>query len=59
MRAWFALTTGDYRGVIAATRAGAETATHHGVAVQRAAQKASTLLTHVLPPAFRLTNRSI
>ena len=40
MRAWFALTTGDYRGVIAAARAGAETATHHGVAVQLAAQEA-------------------
>ncbi|MGW1211388.1 hypothetical protein ACWD5F_17345 [Streptomyces sp. NPDC002499] len=40
MRAWFALTTGDYRGVIAAARAGAETAAHHGVAVQLAAQEA-------------------
>ncbi|MEU4463560.1 hypothetical protein AB0G20_07585 [Streptomyces sp. NPDC024017] len=38
--AWFALTTGDYRGVIAAAMAGAETATHHGVAVQLAAQEA-------------------
>jgi hypothetical protein len=42
MRAWFALTTGDYRGVIAAARAGAETAAHHGVAVQLAAQEAET-----------------
>ncbi|MGV9238370.1 hypothetical protein [Streptomyces nigra] len=40
MRAWFALTTGDYRGVIAAARAGAETAADHGVAVQLAAQEA-------------------
>ncbi|GGV39471.1 hypothetical protein GCM10010495_66020 [Kitasatospora herbaricolor] len=40
MRAWFALTTGDYRGVIAASRAGAEVAAHQGVAVQLAAQEA-------------------
>jgi tetratricopeptide (TPR) repeat protein len=40
MRAWFALTTGDYRGVIAAAQAGAERAQHHGVAVQLAAQEA-------------------
>ncbi|WP_328861289.1 XRE family transcriptional regulator [Streptomyces sp. NBC_00306] len=40
MRAWFALTTGDYRGVIAAAQAGANTAQHHGVAVQLAAQEA-------------------
>ncbi|WP_049569509.1 hypothetical protein [Streptomyces sp. SBT349] len=40
MRAWFALTTGDYRGVIAASRAGAEAASKHGVAVQLAAQEA-------------------
>ncbi|WP_079105000.1 hypothetical protein [Streptomyces prasinopilosus] len=40
MRAWFALTTGDYRGAIAAAQAGAETAQHHGVAVQLAAQEA-------------------
>lgn len=40
MRAWFALTTGDYRGVIAAAQAGAETAADHGVAVQLAAQEA-------------------
>jgi tetratricopeptide (TPR) repeat protein len=40
MRAWFALTTGDYRGVIAAARAGTEAAGHHGVAVQLAAQEA-------------------
>ncbi|WP_406257686.1 XRE family transcriptional regulator [Streptomyces nigra] len=40
MRAWFALTTGDYRGVIAAAQAGAETAAHHGVAVQLVGQEA-------------------
>jgi hypothetical protein len=40
MRAWFALTTGDYRGVIAAAQAGAERAQHHGVAVQLAGQEA-------------------
>ena len=40
MRAWFALTTGDYRGVIAAAQAGAERAPHHSVAVQLAAQEA-------------------
>ncbi|MEV5599775.1 XRE family transcriptional regulator [Streptomyces sp. NPDC052496] len=40
MRAWFALTTGDYRGVIASAQAGAEVASRHGVAVQLAAQEA-------------------
>ncbi|AQW53407.1 XRE family transcriptional regulator [Streptomyces violaceusniger] len=40
MRAWFALTTGDYRGVIAAAQAGADLAGHHGVAVQLAGQEA-------------------
>ncbi|MCX4811999.1 hypothetical protein OG601_15440 [Streptomyces sp. NBC_01239] len=40
MRAWFALTTGDYRGVIAAAQAGTDAAPHHGVAVQLAAQEA-------------------
>ncbi|MEU8825901.1 XRE family transcriptional regulator [Streptomyces sp. NPDC048636] len=40
MRAWFALTTGDYKGVIAAAQAGAEQAAHHGVAVQLAGQEA-------------------
>lgn len=40
MRAWFSLTTGDYRGVIAAAQAGAEVAAQHGVAVQLAAQEA-------------------
>lgn len=40
MRAWFALTTGDYRGVITAAQAGAEAAPHDGVAVQLAGQEA-------------------
>ncbi|MFI1183350.1 XRE family transcriptional regulator [Streptomyces sp. NPDC020799] len=40
MRAWFSLTTGDYRGVIAAAQAGTEQAPHHSVAVQLAAQEA-------------------
>ncbi|WP_461033436.1 XRE family transcriptional regulator [Streptomyces mayteni] len=40
MKAWFALTTGDYRGVVAASRAGAEIAPTHGVAVQLAGQEA-------------------
>ncbi|MFE7665999.1 XRE family transcriptional regulator [Streptomyces celluloflavus] len=40
MRAWFALTTGDYRGVIAAAQAGVEVAPHQSVAVQLAGQEA-------------------
>ncbi|MFB6883427.1 XRE family transcriptional regulator [Streptomyces noursei] len=40
MRAWFALTTGDYRSVVAAAQAGTELAARHGVAVQLAAQEA-------------------
>lgn len=40
MKAWFSLTTGDYRGVITAAQAGADSASHHGVAVQLAAQEA-------------------
>jgi tetratricopeptide (TPR) repeat protein len=40
MRAWFSLTTGDYRGVIAAAQAGAEVAGNHSVAVQLAGQEA-------------------
>lgn len=40
MRAWFALTTGDYRGVVAAAQAGTELAAHQGEAVQLAAQEA-------------------
>jgi tetratricopeptide (TPR) repeat protein len=40
MRAWYALTQGDYRGVIAAAETGAAIAPNHGVAVQLAAQRA-------------------
>ncbi len=40
MRAWFNLTQGDYRGVIAACETGQATAPHHSVTVQLAAQKA-------------------
>jgi tetratricopeptide (TPR) repeat protein len=40
MRAWYALTSGDYKGVIAAAEAGQAAAPHHGVAVQLAAQRA-------------------
>jgi tetratricopeptide (TPR) repeat protein len=40
MAAWFALTQGDYRGVIIASEAGREVAGGHSVAVQLAAQKA-------------------
>lgn len=40
MRAWFALTTGDYHGILAASQAGNEVAPHHGVAVQLAAHEA-------------------
>jgi hypothetical protein len=40
IRAWMALTTGDYHGVVAAARAGSDTAPHHSVAVQLAAQEA-------------------
>lgn len=40
MRAWFALTSGDYRGVLAATEAGVLAAAGHSVAVQLIAQEA-------------------
>jgi transcriptional regulator with XRE-family HTH domain len=40
MRAWFALTTGDYHGVISAANSGLEVAPNHPVAVQLAAQEA-------------------
>ena len=40
MRAWINLTTGDYHGVVAATRAGTEVTPHHSVAVQLFAQEA-------------------
>jgi tetratricopeptide (TPR) repeat protein len=40
MRAWMALTAGDYHGVISAARNGLDTAPSHPVAVQLAAQEA-------------------
>ena len=40
MTAWFSLTTGNYRGVIAAAEAGQEAAGGHSVAVQLIAQEA-------------------
>lgn len=40
MQAWFALTSGDYRGVIAAGKAGEEAAADHSVTVQLIAQQA-------------------
>jgi tetratricopeptide (TPR) repeat protein len=40
MRAWINLTSGDYNGAIAASRAGTEVTPHHSVAVQLFAQEA-------------------
>ena len=40
IRAWMALTTGDYHGVVAAAKAGTDVAPHSSVAVQLAAQEA-------------------
>jgi tetratricopeptide (TPR) repeat protein len=40
MRAWFALTAGDYRGVVAAAEAGQAAAGRHSVGVQLIAQEA-------------------
>ncbi|WP_197043453.1 helix-turn-helix transcriptional regulator [Saccharothrix sp. NRRL B-16314] len=40
MKAWFALTSGDYRGVVAAARAGQTAAGSHSVGVQLIAQEA-------------------
>ncbi|MFC7617733.1 XRE family transcriptional regulator [Actinokineospora soli] len=40
MRAWFALTSGDHRGAIAAARTGSDAAGDHSVAVQLLAQEA-------------------
>lgn len=40
MQAWYSLTQGDYRGVIAASEAGRDIAPTHGVSVQLAAQTA-------------------
>jgi hypothetical protein len=40
IRAWMALTTGDYHGVVAAARTGTDITPHSAVAVQLAAQEA-------------------
>jgi hypothetical protein len=40
IRAWIALTTGNYHGVVSAARAGTEAAPHHSVAIQLSAQEA-------------------
>lgn len=40
MRAWFALTSGDFRGVVAASEAGEVAAGNHSVAAQLIAQQA-------------------
>ena len=40
IRAWIALTTGNYHGVVSAAHAGIEVAPHHSVAIQLAAQEA-------------------
>jgi hypothetical protein len=40
IRSWIALTSGNYHGVITAAQAGKESAPHHPVAVQLAAQEA-------------------
>ena len=40
IRAWIALTTGNYHGVIAAAHAGVDAAPHHSVAIQLFAQEA-------------------
>jgi len=40
LRAWFALTDGDYQGVMVACESGIEAAAHSGVAVQLLAQQA-------------------
>jgi tetratricopeptide (TPR) repeat protein len=40
MAAWYTLTQGDYRGTVAASKAGQAAAGEHGVAVQLAAQRA-------------------
>ena len=40
MRAWINLTSGDYHGVVAASRAGNDVTPHSGVAVQLAGQEA-------------------
>ena len=40
IRAWIALTTGNYHGVVTAAHAGIEAAPHHPVAIQLSAQEA-------------------
>ena len=40
IRAWIALTTGNYHGVVTAARAGIEAAPHYSVAIQLLAQEA-------------------
>ena len=40
IRAWIALTTGNYHGVVARRRTGIEAAPHHSVAIQLSAQEA-------------------
>src|ERR1700734_2355148 len=50
IRAWMALTTGDYHGVIAAARNGIQAAPDHAVAVQLAAQEAKAWARIGLPP---------
>jgi tetratricopeptide (TPR) repeat protein len=40
IRAWIALTSGNYHGVISAAEAGRDSAPHHGVVVQLAVQEA-------------------
>ena len=40
IRAWIALTTGNYHDAVSAARAGIETAPHHSVAIQLSAQEA-------------------
>jgi transcriptional regulator with XRE-family HTH domain len=43
MRAWFAITSRDYRGVVAAAQAGVDAASGHSVSVQLLAQEAKAL----------------
>jgi hypothetical protein len=45
IRAWIALTTGNYHGVIAAAHAGVDAAPHHSVAIQLFAQEAKAWAT--------------
>ncbi|TCP45039.1 hypothetical protein EV191_1175 [Tamaricihabitans halophyticus] len=43
MRAWFSLTSGDYRGVLSAAQAGQDVSGNHSVSVQLIAQEAKAL----------------